>query len=70
MKIGSGSKKIIMNGGTHAREWIGHITMVNTVKNLVDGYRAGGADKKYLDDITWYIAVWNGQKLFDCMRVK
>ena len=51
-----------MNGGTHAREWIGHITMVNTVKNLVDGYRAGGADKKYLDDITWYIAVWTGQK--------
>ena len=60
MKIGKGSKKIIMHGGTHAREWITPITMINTVKKLVDENRAGGANAKYLDDITWYIAIRKG----------
>ena len=63
MKIGKGSKKIIMHGGTHAREWITPITMINTVKKLVDENRAGGANAKYLDDITWYIAIRKGQFL-------
>jgi len=74
MKIGKGSKKIIMHGGTHAREWITPITMINTVKKLVDENRTGGANAKYLDDITWYIAIsvnpdgyeytWDGNRMW------
>jgi len=57
MKIGNGSKTIVLHGGTHAREWITPITMINMTRKLVEGYRAGGADKKYLDDITWHIVI-------------
>ena len=57
MKIGKGSKTIVLHGGTHAREWITPITMINMTRKLVEGYRAGGAEKKYLDDITWHIVI-------------
>ena len=57
MKIGNGSKTIVLHGGTHAREWITPITMINMARLLVEGYRAGGAEKKYLDDITWHITL-------------
>ena len=53
----SGSKKIVLHGGTHAREWISPITMINFAKQLVDEYRAGSDAAKYLDDITWYIHI-------------
>ena len=57
MKIGKGSHHIVMHGGTHAREWISPITMVNFAKQLVDEYRAGGLKAKYLNDITWHIVI-------------
>ena len=57
MQIGNGSKKIVLHGGTHAREWITPITMINTARLLVEGFRAGGAEKKYLDDVTWHIVI-------------
>ena len=57
IKLGKGSKKIVLHGGTHAREWISHITMINMAKQLVDEYRAGTESAKYLEDITWYIHV-------------
>ena len=57
MKIGTGSKKIVLHGGTHAREWISPITMINLAKQLVDEFRAGGANAVYLSDITWYITI-------------
>ena len=74
MKIGKGSRKIVLHGGTHAREWISPITMINYAKQLVDEYRAGGANAKYLNDITWYITInqnpdgyeytWDSQRMW------
>lgn len=46
-----------MHGGTHAREWISPITMVNFAKQLVDEFRAGGRNAKYLNDIKWHIVL-------------
>ena len=57
MKIGNGSKKIVLHGGTHAREWISPITMINFAKDLVARWREGGDDAKYLNDLTWYIHI-------------
>merc|ERR1712131_94212 len=57
MKIGSGSKTIVLHGGTHAREWISPITMINFTRRLVEEARAGGEDAKYTSDLTWYISI-------------
>jgi len=57
MQIGKGERKIVLHGGTHAREWISPITMINFAKDLVAKWRQGGEDAKYLDDITWYIHI-------------
>jgi len=57
MKIGSGPKTIVLHGGTHAREWISPITMINFTRRLVEEARAGGEDAKYTSDLTWYISI-------------
>ena len=31
--------------------------MVNMARRLVEGFRAGGEEAKYLEDITWYITI-------------
>lgn len=57
MKIGTGSKTVVLHGGTHAREWISPITMINFTRRLIEANRAGGADAKYTTDLTWYISI-------------
>jgi len=57
MKIGSGSKTIVLHAGTHAREWICPTTVINFAKMIVDDAREGGANAKYTTDITWYITI-------------
>ena len=46
LKLGFGGRKIVIHGGTHAREWISPITVINIAKNLVDSYRQNGQDAK------------------------
>jgi len=57
VKIGKGSKTIVFHSGTHAREWINPITSVNILKRLVQVYREGGDEAKFLNDITWHVAI-------------
>jgi len=57
MVIGNGSRKMILHGGTHSREWINPIEMINFSKQLVEEYRAGGESAKYLNDLQWHITI-------------
>jgi len=57
VKIGKGSKTIVLHSGTHSREWVNPITSVNMLKLLTKAYREGGDEAKFLNDITWHIAI-------------